>query len=160
MIVSSVTTQKIAVPVSNSVYTPAKQLSDLLLVSEDVRVKQSLLNEPEIAIAAPKLAEAKQRDLAGNPHKGRDTHVEAASRNVAGGTPIGFTSRRFDDEQGECPVWRNSSRCVARYFWQSLQVRDLRHLETEEQMFKAIAEQIKLATNNGELRAVSSNDRV
>lgn len=51
-------------------------------------------------------------------------------------------------------AWRNSSRCVARYFWQSLQVRDMRHLETEEQMFKAIAEHIKLATNNGDLRAV------
>ena len=51
-------------------------------------------------------------------------------------------------------AWRNSNRCVARYFWQSLQVRDLRHLETEEQMFKAIAEHIKLATNGGDLRAV------
>ena len=51
-------------------------------------------------------------------------------------------------------AWRNSNRCVARYFWQSLQVRDMRHLETEEQMFKAIVEHIKLATNNGDLRAV------
>lgn len=53
-------------------------------------------------------------------------------------------------------AWRNSSRCVGRYFWQSLLVRDLRHLETEEQMFKAIVEHIKLATNNGDLRAVIS----
>ena len=30
----------------------------------------------------------------------------------------------------------------------------MRHLETEEQMFKAIVEHIKLATNNGDLRAV------
>ena len=51
-------------------------------------------------------------------------------------------------------AWRNSSRCVGRYFWQSLLVRDLRHLETEEQMFKAIVEHIKLGTNNGDLRAV------
>ena len=28
-------------------------------------------------------------------------------------------------------AWRNSSRCVGRYFWQSLQIRDMRHLETE-----------------------------
>ena len=53
-------------------------------------------------------------------------------------------------------AWRNSSRCVGRYFWQSLQVRDLRHLDTEEQMFKAIVEHIKLATNNGDIRAVMS----
>lgn len=53
-------------------------------------------------------------------------------------------------------AWRNSSRCVGRYFWQSLQMRDMRHLETEEQMFKSIVEHIKLATNNGDLRAVAT----
>ncbi|MGV2829624.1 nitric oxide synthase oxygenase [Myxosarcina sp. GI1(2024)] len=51
-------------------------------------------------------------------------------------------------------AWRNSSRCVGRYFWQSLLVRDLRHLETEEQMFEAIVEHIKIGTNNGDIRAV------
>ena len=51
-------------------------------------------------------------------------------------------------------AWRNSSRCVGRYFWQSLQVRDLRHLETEEEMFTALVEHIKIATNNGDLRAL------
>lgn len=53
-------------------------------------------------------------------------------------------------------AWRNSSRCVGRYFWQSLQMRDMRHLETEEQMFKSLVEHIKLATNNGDLRAVAT----
>lgn len=53
-------------------------------------------------------------------------------------------------------AWRNSSRCVGRYFWQSLQMRDMRHLETEEQMFDSIVEHIKLATNNGDLRAVAT----
>ena len=51
-------------------------------------------------------------------------------------------------------AWRNSNRCVARYFWQNLQLRDMRHLETEEEMFDAIVEHIKFATNNGDLRAV------
>ena len=51
-------------------------------------------------------------------------------------------------------AWRNSSRCVGRYFWQSLQIRDLRHLETEEEMFTALVEHIKIATNNGDLRAL------
>lgn len=53
-------------------------------------------------------------------------------------------------------AWRNSSRCVGRYFWQNLQLRDMRHLETEEQMFDAILEHIKYATNNGDLRATIS----
>jgi nitric-oxide synthase, bacterial len=51
-------------------------------------------------------------------------------------------------------AWRNSSRCVGRYFWQNLQIRDLRHLETEEEMFAALVEHIKIATNNGDLRAL------
>lgn len=51
-------------------------------------------------------------------------------------------------------AWRNSSRCVGRYFWQSLQIRDMRHLETEEEMFAALIEHIKIATNNGDLRAL------
>lgn len=51
-------------------------------------------------------------------------------------------------------AWRNSSRCVGRYFWSSLQIRDLRHLETEEEMFAALIDHIKIATNNGDLRAL------
>ena len=51
-------------------------------------------------------------------------------------------------------AWRNSSRCVGRYFWQSLQIRDLRHLETEAEMFTALVDHIKIATNNGDLRAL------
>ncbi|RAM50077.1 MAG: nitric oxide synthase NOS, partial [Hapalosiphonaceae cyanobacterium JJU2] len=50
-------------------------------------------------------------------------------------------------------AWRNSSRCIGRYFWQSLHVRDMRHLETEEEMFQAIIEHMKYATNEGDLRA-------
>ena len=51
-------------------------------------------------------------------------------------------------------AWRNSSRCVGRYFWQSLQIRDMRHLETEAEMFAALVDHIKIATNNGDLRAL------
>ena len=51
-------------------------------------------------------------------------------------------------------AWRNSSRCVGRYFWQSLQIRDMRHLETEEEMYAALVDHIKIATNDGDLRAL------
>jgi nitric-oxide synthase len=53
-------------------------------------------------------------------------------------------------------AWRNSSRCVGRYFWQNLYLQDMRHLETEEEMFDAILKHIKYATNNGDLRATIS----
>jgi len=49
-------------------------------------------------------------------------------------------------------AWRNSNRCVGRYFWQSLQIRDLRHLKTEEEMYSALVDHLKIATNNGDIR--------
>lgn len=51
-------------------------------------------------------------------------------------------------------AWRNSSRCIGRFFWEGLQVRDMRHLETEEEMFQAIVEHMKHATNGGDLLSV------
>ena len=61
----------------------------------------------------------------------------------------------FDElSYGARLAWRNSSRCVGRYFWESLQIRDFRHLETEEEMFAALVDHLKIATNNGDLRAL------
>ncbi|BAY22095.1 FHA domain containing protein [Calothrix sp. NIES-2100] len=50
-------------------------------------------------------------------------------------------------------AWRNSNRCLGRNFWRSLQLRDMRHLQTEEEIFQTLVEHIKFATNNGNLRS-------
>ncbi len=50
-------------------------------------------------------------------------------------------------------AWRNSSRCIGRFFWEGLQLRDMRDLETEEQIFEAIVDHLRYATNGGELLA-------
>nr|WP_256376200.1 nitric oxide synthase oxygenase [Dolichospermum sp. UHCC 0259] len=66
----------------------------------------------------------------------------------------GTYEQTFDElAYGAKIAWRNSNRCLGRNFWQTLNVRDLRHLETESEMFQAILEHIKLGTNNGDLRA-------
>ncbi len=49
-------------------------------------------------------------------------------------------------------AWRNSTNCIGRIFWQSLNVRDLRHLTTAEEIFAALVEHIELATNHGNIR--------
>jgi len=68
---------------------------------------------------------------------------------------IGTYEHTYDElVYGAKLAWRNSNRCLGRNFWQNLQLRDLRHLETEEEMFNAVVEHIKLATNNGDLRAM------
>ncbi|HBB35228.1 MAG TPA: nitric oxide synthase NOS [Cyanobacteria bacterium UBA8803] len=50
-------------------------------------------------------------------------------------------------------AWRNSNRCLGRNFWRNLQVRDMRHVATEEDIFKVLVEHIKFATNHGDLRS-------
>ncbi|MGK3991127.1 nitric oxide synthase oxygenase [Sorangium sp. So ce136] len=50
-------------------------------------------------------------------------------------------------------AWRNSSRCIGRFFWSTLHVRDMRHLKTEEEIFGALVEHVDLATNGGDVRA-------
>ncbi len=53
-------------------------------------------------------------------------------------------------------AWRNSTRCIGRIFWNTLIVRDLRHLSTASEIFEAIVEHIKLATNNGKILSMIS----
>jgi nitric-oxide synthase, bacterial len=51
-------------------------------------------------------------------------------------------------------AWRNSVQCIGRIFWQSLTVRDMRHLSSAEEIFLALVEHIQLATNGGSIRPI------
>jgi nitric-oxide synthase, bacterial len=53
-------------------------------------------------------------------------------------------------------AWRNSTRCIGRIFWETLNVRDLRHLTSAEEIFAAIVEHIDLSTNGGNIRSTIS----
>lgn len=55
-------------------------------------------------------------------------------------------------EYGAKVAWRNSNRCIGRLFWKSLKVRDLRHIEDEQEIFEALVDHIHLATNKGKIR--------
>ncbi|HEX4200696.1 MAG TPA: nitric oxide synthase oxygenase, partial [Chthoniobacterales bacterium] len=54
-------------------------------------------------------------------------------------------------EYGAKVAWRNSTRCVGRLAWQSLVVRDLRHLNAPEQVFAALVDHIVVSTNGGRI---------
>jgi nitric-oxide synthase, bacterial len=58
---------------------------------------------------------------------------------------------REELEYGAKVAWRNSTRCVGRLAWQNLVVRDLRHLNTAEQVFAALVDHIALSTNGGRI---------
>jgi len=49
-------------------------------------------------------------------------------------------------------AWRNAPRCPARMVWHKLKVFDRRHIDTAEQMFEAILEQMKYCTNGGNIQ--------
>jgi nitric-oxide synthase len=51
-------------------------------------------------------------------------------------------------------AWRNSTRCIGRIYWKSLNVRDMRHLTTAEEIFDALVEHLRMATNRGAIRSL------
>jgi nitric-oxide synthase len=55
-------------------------------------------------------------------------------------------------EHGARMAWRNNARCIGRLFWQSLKVRDLRHLSDPAGIHAACLEHIELATNGGKIQ--------
>ncbi|MBW4491423.1 MAG: nitric oxide synthase oxygenase [Trichocoleus desertorum ATA4-8-CV12] len=53
-------------------------------------------------------------------------------------------------------AWRNSTGCIGRIFWETFNVRDLRHLTTAEEIFEAIVDHLYQATNGGNIRSTIS----
>ena len=51
-------------------------------------------------------------------------------------------------------AWRNSARCIGRLRWQSLHVRDRRHLTTVEAVHADLATHLRQATNHGRIRSM------
>ena len=63
------------------------------------------------------------------------------------------TYRQTYDElvYGSMIGWRNHTRCVGRLYWNSLHVRDKRHLTNAHDVFEAIVEHLQHATNGGKI---------
>jgi nitric-oxide synthase len=53
---------------------------------------------------------------------------------------------------GTMIAWRNSARCIGRLHWKSLQIRDKRHITRAEDIFEAVVDHLRLATNGGKIR--------
>jgi nitric-oxide synthase, bacterial len=57
-------------------------------------------------------------------------------------------------EFGARVAWRNSSRCIGRLYWRSLQVRDRRHVTVASQVAAESVAHLREATNGGRIRPV------
>ncbi|WP_285757181.1 nitric oxide synthase oxygenase [Nocardiopsis ansamitocini] len=51
-------------------------------------------------------------------------------------------------------AWRNSSRCIGRLYWNSLQVRDHRSQRTPAGIYQALTDHLRISTNGGAIRPV------
>lgn len=56
-------------------------------------------------------------------------------------------------EYGARVAWRNNVRCIGRIYWKTLKVFDARHLTTEQEIYHALANHLKYATNKGNIRS-------
>jgi len=53
-------------------------------------------------------------------------------------------------------AWRNNTKCIGRLHWQTLTVRDMRHLTTEEKIFDGLCDHIRFATNGGKIKSTAT----
>ncbi|MCD8508450.1 MAG: nitric oxide synthase oxygenase [Bacillus sp. (in: Bacteria)] len=63
-----------------------------------------------------------------------------------------YTHTYEELEHGAKMAWRNSNKCIGRLFWDTLHVRDARHLNDEEEIFNALESHIEEATNGGKIK--------
>lgn len=49
-------------------------------------------------------------------------------------------------------AWRNAARCIGRLYWNSLYVRDRRHVSDPEEIFTECMEHLRIATRGGRIR--------
>lgn len=90
-------------------------------------------------------------------------HQEGNSRETLSGrlrevqseiADTGTYHQTFDElVYGARVAWRNNTRCIGRLYWKTLHLRDMRHLSTAEEIFEAMVEHIRLATNGGKIRS-------
>jgi nitric-oxide synthase, bacterial len=65
----------------------------------------------------------------------------------------GTYTHTFEElEQGAKMAWRNSNKCIGRFFWSTMLVVDARKSRTEEEIAEDLFRHIEVATNDGKIR--------
>jgi nitric-oxide synthase len=63
-----------------------------------------------------------------------------------------YTHTQEELVYGAKMAWRNSNRCIGRFFWDSLTIKDARHIQTEHEFINTIENHIETATNDGKIK--------
>jgi nitric-oxide synthase len=65
----------------------------------------------------------------------------------------GYYEHTYEElAHGAKMAWRNSNRCIGRFFWNALHVLDRRHLDKEDDIADALLHHIGFATNKGKIK--------
>ena len=56
-------------------------------------------------------------------------------------------------EFGARVAWRNNVRCIGRIYWKTLKIFDARQLSTTEEIYQALSNHLRYATNEGNIRS-------
>jgi nitric-oxide synthase, bacterial len=89
--------------------------------------------------------EENQRLLPGREQRTRDVVDEIASSGT-------YRHSRRELVWGARVAWRNASKCIGRFYWQSLYVRDRRHIEAPEEIAEECFAQLRSAWRCGRIR--------
>jgi nitric oxide synthase oxygenase domain/subunit len=65
-----------------------------------------------------------------------------------------YTHTSEELQTGARLAWRNSSKCIGRIAWNTLLVRDCRHVESAHEIFKEVEEHLRLATCGTNIQSV------
>jgi nitric oxide synthase oxygenase domain/subunit/hemoglobin-like flavoprotein len=65
-----------------------------------------------------------------------------------------YTQTSEELEVGARLAWRNSAKCIGRISWNTLQVRDCRHINNPEEIFQEVQEHLKIATAGTNIQSV------
>ena len=141
-------TKKEAIPVT------AKQLTQAfaVLYTEVMSIVYypMLLQEKKIA-KAQEFYEHVQVELQWSDRKLKRRMLEVVQELAASGT---YTQTKEEIQAGARLAWRNSAKCIGRISWNTLEVRDCRHVSEPDAIFKEIDEHLKIATAGTNIQSV------
>ncbi|WP_209280664.1 nitric oxide synthase oxygenase [Paenibacillus athensensis] len=93
------------------------------------------------------------RECYGEWGKGEDelqARLDEVARSIA--LTGSYVQTEEEARHGARMAWRNSSRCIGRLFWKTLEVFDERELDSEEAIAEALLRHMRYATNGGRVR--------
>jgi sulfite reductase alpha subunit-like flavoprotein/nitric oxide synthase oxygenase domain/subunit/hemoglobin-like flavoprotein len=135
-------------------FTPELRQAWQVLIDRAANViKLPKLNEERLLKKAQQYLDLISLEQAWEPEDKNCRWQEIREEVQATGT---YTHSYEELAYGTQVAWRNASKCVGRIAWKNMVIRDLRHVNSPDQMFHECQEHVNFATNGGNLQITMS----